>query len=200
MGLIKKKFAIKCTTGYSINALLVDPTDPIEIIKRLMIGSEGTLGFVSQATYNTVPDYENKASCFIMYDHVEDACRGAAVLRRETQVDAVEMFDRASLRECESNKTLLDIVPGVKEAGPWGAALLIECRGKDEGAPPHQQPCSSCAAPLAHQRPPPRSVPPQPRQLLSLRAPTRFLPPAAPSDYLPTPSSPLLSLPRPQRS
>ena len=30
---IKKKFAIKCTTGYSINALLIDPENPIEIIK-----------------------------------------------------------------------------------------------------------------------------------------------------------------------
>ncbi len=34
--------------------------DPIEIIKRLMIGSEGTLGFVSQATYNTVPEWPHK--------------------------------------------------------------------------------------------------------------------------------------------
>merc|ERR1712178_435833 len=46
--LIKKKFSIKCTTGYSINALVDHPIeDPIEIIKRLMIGSEGTLGFIS---------------------------------------------------------------------------------------------------------------------------------------------------------
>ncbi len=34
--------------------------DPIEIIKRLMIGSEGTLGFVAQATYNTVPEWPHK--------------------------------------------------------------------------------------------------------------------------------------------
>lgn len=34
--------------------------EPIEIIKHLMIGSEGTLGFVSQATYNTVPEWPNK--------------------------------------------------------------------------------------------------------------------------------------------
>ena len=126
---IKKKFSIKCTTGYSINALLFPPEEPIEIVKRLMIGSEGTLGFVSQATINTVPDYENKASAFIMFDHVEDACKGAAVLRRGTKVDAVEMFDRASLRECESNAKLLSLVPGIKEAGPFGSALLIECRG-----------------------------------------------------------------------
>lgn len=37
--LIRKKFAIKCTTGYSLNAMVDFPLhDPIEIIKRLMIG------------------------------------------------------------------------------------------------------------------------------------------------------------------
>lgn len=47
--LIRKKFRIKCTTGYSLNALVDFPPDnPIEIIKRLIIGSEGTIGFVSQ--------------------------------------------------------------------------------------------------------------------------------------------------------
>lgn len=59
--LIRRKFAIKCTTGYSLNALVDFPLDdPIEMIKRLMIGSEGTLGFVSQATYNTVPEWPHK--------------------------------------------------------------------------------------------------------------------------------------------
>ena len=59
--LIRRKFAIKCTTGYSLNALVDFPvSDPIEIIKRLMIGSEGTLGFVSRATYNTVPEWPHK--------------------------------------------------------------------------------------------------------------------------------------------
>ncbi len=61
VSLIRRKFAIKCTTGYSLNALVDFPlSDPIEIIKRLMIGSEGTLGFVSQATYNTVPEWPHK--------------------------------------------------------------------------------------------------------------------------------------------
>ena len=48
---------------YSLNALVDFPvSDPIEIIKRLMIGSEGTLGFVSRATYNTVPEWPNKVT------------------------------------------------------------------------------------------------------------------------------------------
>ena len=62
--LVRRKFAIKCTTGYSLNALVDFPTsDPVEIIKRLLIGSEGTLGFVSQATYNTVPEWPHKVCC-----------------------------------------------------------------------------------------------------------------------------------------
>ena len=51
---IRRKFAIKNTTGYSLNAL-VDFEDPFEILEHLMIGSEGTLGFLSEITYRTVP-------------------------------------------------------------------------------------------------------------------------------------------------
>ena len=68
--LIRRKFAIKCTTGYSLNALVdFSLDDPIEIIKRLMIGSEGTFGFVSQATYNCVPEWPHKVglSCVPAY-------------------------------------------------------------------------------------------------------------------------------------
>lgn len=133
--LIRRKFAIKCTTGYSLNALVDFPLDnPIEIIKHLMIGSEGTFGFVSRATYNTVPEWPHKASAFIMFPDVRAACRGASVLRSETAVDAVELFDRASLRECESDEDMARLVPDIKGADPMAAALLIECRGQDEGA------------------------------------------------------------------
>ena len=51
------------------NAGLIDfdPRNPIEILKRLMIGSEGTLGFVSQVTYHTVPEHPHKASAFLVF-------------------------------------------------------------------------------------------------------------------------------------
>lgn len=57
-------------TGYSLNALVDFPADdPIEVIKHLIIGSEGTLGFVSQATYNTVPG-EGQCVCLCVCGHV----------------------------------------------------------------------------------------------------------------------------------
>ena len=50
---IRHKFKIKNTTGYSLNAL-VDYQDPIDVLAHLMIGSEGTLGFIAEITYRTV--------------------------------------------------------------------------------------------------------------------------------------------------
>lgn len=133
--LIRRKFAIKCTTGYSLNALVDFPADqPLEIIKHLIIGSEGTLGFVSQATYNTVPEWPSKASAFIVFPHVRDACRAASILRDETSVDAVELFDRASITECEKDETMVRLVPDLVHCGPEAAALLVECRGQDDKA------------------------------------------------------------------
>jgi D-lactate dehydrogenase len=99
-----------------------------------MIGSEGTLGFVSRATYNTVPEWPHKASAFVVFPDVRSACRAAAVLRRETAVDAVELFDRPSLRECEADEAMTRLVPDIVGCDPMAAALLIECRGRDEKA------------------------------------------------------------------
>jgi hypothetical protein len=42
----------------------------------------------------------------------------SAVLRDQTSVDAVEMFDRASLRECESNEDMVRLVPDIKGGCP----------------------------------------------------------------------------------
>uniref|UniRef100_A0A061R4J9 D-lactate dehydrogenase (cytochrome) n=3 Tax=Tetraselmis sp. GSL018 TaxID=582737 RepID=A0A061R4J9_9CHLO len=131
--LIRRKFSIKCTTGYSLNALVDFPADdPLEIVKRLMVGSEGTLGFVSQATYNTVPEWANKASAFIMFPDIHSACKGAAVLRNETAVDAVELFDNASLIQSrEISEDLVKLVKGLGEdMDPLAASLLVECRGQ----------------------------------------------------------------------
>ncbi len=123
---IRHKFRLKNTTGYSLNAL-VDFEDPIDVLAHLMIGSEGTLGFISELTYVTVPEYANKASALILFDELETACQ-AVTLLKNTPVAAVELADRAALRSVEGK-------PGLPEAigalGPTGAALLVETRAEN---------------------------------------------------------------------
>ena len=123
---IRRKFKMKNTTGYSLNAL-VDFTDPIDILAHLMIGSEGTLGFISEITYRTVPDYTDKASALILFDDLETACRAVTILKAEP-VAAVELADRAALRSVEGKPGLPD---SLHKVGPNGAALLVETRAPD---------------------------------------------------------------------
>jgi D-lactate dehydrogenase len=124
---IVNKYKINNTTGYSINAF-VDFQDPIEIIKHLMIGSEGTLGFISQITFKTVPSLPNKATSLIIFPDVKTAC-SAIPLLKNMPVDAAEIMDRSSLKSVENKKGLPEYL---KELGGEAAALLIETSGVDE--------------------------------------------------------------------
>ncbi len=123
---IRHKFRMKNTTGYSLNAL-VDFDDPIDVLAHLMIGSEGTLGFISEITYTTVADHADKASALILFDDLETACR-AVTLLKSTPVAAVELADRAALRSVEGKPGLPE---GIRALGPAGAALLVETRAAD---------------------------------------------------------------------
>jgi len=123
---IRRKFRMKNTTGYSLNAL-VDFDDPIDILAHLMIGSEGTLGFISEVTYRTVPEYANKASALILFNDLETAC-GAVVRLKRAPVVAVELADRAALRSVEDKPGLPE---SLRSLGPDAAALLVETRAAD---------------------------------------------------------------------
>ena len=45
---VRRKFEIKNTTGYRLCAFL-DADEPLEIFRRLLVGSEGTLAFIAEA-------------------------------------------------------------------------------------------------------------------------------------------------------
>lgn len=120
---IRHKFKIKNTTGYSLNAL-VDFEDPIDILSHLMIGSEGTLGFISRITYNTVVEDPCKASALVFFPDIRTACE--AVIRLKQQpVSAVELLDRPALHSVENKPGL---PPVIRQLGEEAAALLIEVR------------------------------------------------------------------------
>ncbi len=125
---IAHKFKIKNTTGYSINAL-VDYEDPIEALQHLMIGSEGTLGFIAEITYRTVPEHPHKASALVFFSGVAVACEAVTRLKSEP-VDAVEMMDRAALGSVQDRPGMPSELAGLP---PECAALLIETRAPSAG-------------------------------------------------------------------
>jgi FAD/FMN-containing dehydrogenases len=82
---IRHKYRLKNTTGLSLNAL-VDFDDPLDILSHLLVGSEGTLGFISSVTYDTVIDHPNKASALIVFPDVETCCNAVTVLKKPARV------------------------------------------------------------------------------------------------------------------
>jgi D-lactate dehydrogenase len=122
---IRHKYKIKNTTGYSLNAL-IDYEDPIDILAHLMIGSEGTLGFMSRITYRTVVEDPCKASTLVFFPTIETACQAVIRLKQEP-VSAVEMLDRPALRSVEDKPGL---PPIIRTLSNDAAALLIEVRAE----------------------------------------------------------------------
>lgn len=124
---IIRKYKIKNTTGYSINAI-VDFEDPIDIIKHLMIGSEGTLAFISDITYQTVVDIKYKSCAMLIFNTIEEACRVVPLLK-ESFVAAVELLDRDSIRSVETHP----MAPAYFKTLPESACvLLVECQTEKE--------------------------------------------------------------------
>jgi len=128
---VRRKYRLKNTTGYGINALL-DFVDPVDMLAHLMIGSEGTLGFIAGITYDTVPDHPHKASCLVLFDELAVACRAVSALKAQGAVDAVELVDGPSIVAVQGKAGLPDFL--YRRPAPRAAALLIETRGEDAAA------------------------------------------------------------------
>lgn len=124
---IRHKYRLKNTTGLSLNAL-VDFDQPIDILSHLLVGSEGTLGFISAVTYNTVPDHPHKASALLVFPDVESCCRAVTVLKQQP-VSAVELLDRRSLRSVQDKPGMPEWVKGLSDSA---CALLIESRAASQ--------------------------------------------------------------------
>ncbi|SED05353.1 D-lactate dehydrogenase [Pseudomonas mohnii] len=120
---IRHKYRLKNTTGLSLNAL-VDFDEPVDILSHLLVGSEGTLGFISAVTYDTVIDHPNKASALIVFPDVETCCNAVTVLKSQP-VSAVELLDRRSLRSVQNKPGMPAFV---QQLSNNACALLIESR------------------------------------------------------------------------
>ena len=93
---IRRLFAMKNSMGYSLNAFL-DHSQPAEILARLAVGSEGTLCFVAEAVFRTVPLLPH-ASTGLLFFHNLQAAVGALPNLVNTRPTAIELLDAESLR------------------------------------------------------------------------------------------------------
>ena len=118
---IKYKYAIKNVTGLNILPF-VRFDDPFDIMAHLMVGSEGTLAFLSEVTMRTVPDYPCKASAMLYFKEIKDACRAVVAMKKlvddkgEWIVKSAELLDKKSLASVNDT------------TGPGLTAILTETK------------------------------------------------------------------------
>lgn len=132
VALIRKKYKIKNTVGYSLNAL-VDYHDPLDILIHLMVGSEGTLGFVSEVTYNTVPEHPFKSTALVPFPDPQSAGRAIIEMANggvqvTTGVNAAEYIERRALATVEHLDAMAPLRPWLTDNSP---AVLIDVTAPD---------------------------------------------------------------------
>ncbi len=110
------------SSGYALREALNGSVDLTQVI----IGSEGTLGLILDATLRIVPVPAAKATALVLFDDLQRA--GEAVVRiLEVRPSAVELLDRTFVQ------VIREADPGVGASLPAGteAILIVELDGDD---------------------------------------------------------------------
>ncbi|WP_425305846.1 FAD-binding and (Fe-S)-binding domain-containing protein [Agromyces archimandritae] len=119
---ITSRFAMKNTMGYGVNAFL-DHDTPVDVLAHLIIGSEGTLAFVAEATYRTVPVSSRITTALAVFPTLDDATRALPALV-ETGAATLELMDSTSIRVGQSLADAPAQILGFDVTAE--AALLVE--------------------------------------------------------------------------
>lgn len=119
---VRRLFSMKNTMGYGINSLL-DFERPIDILTHLLIGSEGTLGFVAEATFTTVELLPRISTGLLVFPTMQDATAALPAL-----VDAgfatIELMDARSLKVAQKGSDVPGSLARIEVEGH--TALLVE--------------------------------------------------------------------------
>jgi D-lactate dehydrogenase len=124
---IRRKFAIKNTTGYRLCAFL-DADEPLEIFRRLLVGSEGTLAFVAEVVFETVPLPSVTTTAWIHFPGIDEAIAPVPELVA-SGATAVELMVAPALITAAWN--MVGAPQEWKELPPESAVLLVEYGGAD---------------------------------------------------------------------
>ena len=123
---IKSKYSIKNVTGLNILPF-IEHDDPFDIIAHLMVGSEGTLAFLAEATMTTLPILPHSASALIYFTDTRNAC-GAVIRLKQNPVSAVELFDYKALCSVKESVEDFEQLP----ASTMALLIKVEAETKDE--------------------------------------------------------------------
>lgn len=110
---IRLKYSIKNVTGLNIRPLLAYD-DPFDIMAHCMVGSEGTLAFLSEVTMKTLHDYKYKASAMVYFLTMKESCEAVVAMKKlksgdddlkmsaeNLMVKSAEMLDYMSLNSVD---------------------------------------------------------------------------------------------------
>ncbi len=125
---VRRKYTIKNVTGYRLCAFL-DADTPLEIFRRLVIGSEGTLAFVADAVLRTRPVPRLTTVAWLQFPSIDAATEPVPALMAAGARAAELMVAPALIAAAWT-------MPGTPEEWkalpPESAALLVELAGDDE--------------------------------------------------------------------
>lgn len=125
---IRERFALKNTMGYGINSLL-DFDTPAEVLAHLVVGSEGTLAFVSSAVFRTVPIQKHISTGLIVLPSLQAATAALPDVVGAGFATA-ELMDARSLTVAQQLAGAPQEILGIEVDSH--AALLVEHRADEE--------------------------------------------------------------------
>jgi D-lactate dehydrogenase len=125
---VRRKFEIKNTTGYRLCAFL-DATSPLEIFRRLLVGSEGTLAYIPEVVFETVRQPSMTTTAWVHFPDIDAAIAPVTDLVA-TGAAAVELMVAPALITAAWN--MVGAPQEWKELDPTSAALLVEFGGETE--------------------------------------------------------------------
>ncbi|MFH9419330.1 FAD-binding and (Fe-S)-binding domain-containing protein [Streptomyces sp. NPDC017529] len=131
---IRAKYQIKNTNGYRLDAFL-DASTPAGILRGLAVGSEGTLGFIAETVFETLPRNRCTSSALLFFPTLS-AAAAAVPLFNEAGAIAVELMDGNTLR---ASVRVSGVPADWAELPKATAALLVEFRAPDDAAQEAQE-------------------------------------------------------------